>query len=104
MTTLKFSLGDIVWCKSPASNNVWPARIFEDKVSGRWQKDGKAFLVFYGKVKCQAGKWIPLSNVVAFKDISELPKSSNAALVAAFKKAKEEFDNPEKEKSGVPVL
>ena len=100
MASSKFSCGEVVWCKSPASSNVWPAKICSDKNSGQWQQNGKIFLQFYGQVKCQAGKWIAQANVVAFKDITDLGKSPQPSLVAAFKQAQEDFNKTSKERKG----
>ena len=92
MEKCKFSLGEVVWCKSPKSSNVWPAKIEVDKALGKWFREGKIFLVFYGQVKCQKGRWIELENVVPFNDITEKEMCGPPALAPAYKQAKEDFD------------
>jgi hypothetical protein len=86
-----FEQNDVVWCHSATSSNIWPAKICVDPTLGEWTRDEKVFLLFFGQVRCQTGKWINATNVVGFETFSNSPEFNNSALSQAFYLAKEEF-------------
>jgi hypothetical protein len=86
-----FEQNDVVWCHSATSSNIWPAKICVDPTLGKWSRDEKVFLLFFGQVRCQTGKWINAANVVGFETFSDSPHFNNSALSQAFSLAKEEF-------------
>ena len=86
-----FEQNDVVWCHSATSSNIWPAKICVDPTLGEWTRDEKVFLLFFGQVRCQTGKWINAANVVGFETFSDSPHFNNSALKKAFSLAKEEF-------------